>query len=125
MSLEISFKEQVRHFKKLSKKTHRKASAKHVHDLRVATRRLRADLWVIPKESRTKSAKKSLKFLKKLGKILGEQRKYDVALEDAQQFGTKTKKIKEKQKKGQKEVLKFLSQKRQKEIHKLLEETSL
>ncbi|MBI1860596.1 MAG: CHAD domain-containing protein [Deltaproteobacteria bacterium] len=70
-----------------ARKTRKSPSIKNVHELRVLIRRVRSQLWLIPKEQRTRAIKKARRDLKKIASLLGEQRKYDVAITDAQELG--------------------------------------
>jgi CHAD domain-containing protein len=82
-----------RRLKTLAKQTAHAPTADHVHDLRVVTRRLRADFWVIPPQRRSTAVRRARRDLERLGEILGEQRKYDVALADAHRFHAPTTRI--------------------------------
>lgn len=112
MNLESSLRDGVKKFNSLSKETHRRPKANNVHDLRVVTRKLRADLWLIPKAQRTDAIRKARRDLKQLGQVLGEQRQCDVALEDAIHYKRKTKHIKRQRDTARKKVLAVLRKKK-------------
>lgn len=108
MNIEASLKDGMKKFKSLSKAASKNPDQNHVHDLRVITRRLRADFWLIPRAKRTGTIRKARSDLRKLTSVLGVQRKYDVALEDARVFERKTKPIKRQLRSAKKDVLKAL-----------------
>lgn len=111
--MELFPAECAKEFDRLARKTALRPTEDHVHDLRVLTRRLRADLWLVPKSRRTRRMKKARRDLKQLASVLGEQRKYDVALEDATHYHRGTKKIKSCLKTARKNVKRaLLKQKR-------------
>jgi CHAD domain-containing protein len=83
----------AKRFKTLAKKTARHPTPDHVHDLRVVTRRLRAELWLTPPRYRTDAIRECRRDLRQMARVLGEQRKYDVALEDARRFDRRTRRI--------------------------------
>jgi CHAD domain-containing protein len=58
----------------------------HVHDMRVATRRLRAALEVFAPCFPAKRHRKALKWVKALADALGERRDRDVAIEFLERF---------------------------------------
>lgn len=86
-----------RKFKQLSRRTAHDTSVENVHDLRVTTRRLRANLWLVPKPRRTRAIRHARKKLSQLSDALGEQRRYDVALEDAARYHVKAPGLKARQ----------------------------
>ncbi len=114
MSLTKSLQKSSKHFGGMMKKTFRKPTAGHVHDLRVLTRRLRTDFWLVPKAERTKDIRKVRRELERLAKVLGEQRKYDVAQEDAAHYMVGTKEIKHRLHEARASVRKALIPKRRK-----------
>ena len=77
----------VRRFCQLVRQTAHHPTQDHVHDLRVLTRRLRADLWLVPTSARSRAIRRARHDLQRLGTVLGTQREGDVALEDAVGFG--------------------------------------
>jgi CHAD domain-containing protein len=93
MSLESSLTRELEKFEALSRKACRDPTPDRVHDLRVVTRKLRSDFSLVPKGDRTRAIRKSRDDLSLLAEVLGEQRKYDVALEDAARFKQGTRKI--------------------------------
>lgn len=114
MNIEPSLIEQARRFRRLSKQTFRNPNSEHVHDLRVVTRRLRTDFWLIPKADRTRCIRKSRDELRHLARVLGAQRKYDVALQDATHFLVNSEKIERRLKASRKGVLASLQPKKRK-----------
>jgi CHAD domain-containing protein len=95
-------------FRQTARLATRRPTADRVHDARVATRRLRADLWLIPKPRRTRVMRKARRDLEVLAAVLGEQRKYDVALEDAKRLDRPTRAIKEHRIVARRAVVKLL-----------------
>jgi CHAD domain-containing protein len=77
---------QAKVIEELGPKVHRKFNAKEVHELRVATRRARAALWLIRRSSASTRFGKLESLLKALGRNLGKVRELDVALRDADHF---------------------------------------
>jgi len=80
-------------FEKKAKEAYDDPSVSNVHALRVLIRRLRSHLWLIPKADRSLKVRKALRSLKILADVLGEQRKYDIALKDALEFSLPTEEI--------------------------------
>lgn len=72
---------------RLLKRVRRRPSVGDVHDLRVATRRARAALWVLRKSSPEPRVKSLNRRLRKMGKALGAVRELDVAIKDAKAYG--------------------------------------
>ena len=95
-------------FEPLARKSFRHPTADNIHDLRVLTRRIRTDLWLVPKSSRSKSIRRSRIELAHLADVLGKQRKYDVALVDAAQYHKDAKDLKSRLTKARREVRKSL-----------------
>jgi CHAD domain-containing protein len=77
----------VRRFCQLVRQTAHHPTTDHVHDLRVLTRKLRADLWLVPTSARSRAIRRARHDLQRLAAVLGRQRECDVALEDAVGFG--------------------------------------
>jgi CHAD domain-containing protein len=121
-----NFRDESKRFARLAKKTCKEAKPADVHHLRALTRRLRTHLWVIPKTEQCKPILKARRDLKCLAQVLGEQRTYDVALEDAPLYGRKTMALREKRKAARKSVRKALKKRKhyEKEIHKALKEAN-
>jgi len=91
-------------FASRAKDAHDDPSVSHVHALRVLTRRLRSHLWLIPKADRSLKVRKVLRSLKILADVLGEQRKYDIALKDAIEFSLPTEEIEARRSRSKRKV---------------------
>lgn len=111
-------------FKALARKVARHPSASRVHALRVLTRRLRADFWLAPKPQRTRRLRQTRKELGGLCDVLGEQRKYDVALEDARRFRRDTDDIKSRLRSARDEVRRSLRKRKRKAVSKHIEKAA-
>jgi CHAD domain-containing protein len=118
MALQEHLQRESRNFAELIQATAKDASRKNVHDLRVCCRRLQSDLWLIPKKNRTGSIRRAYRHLGNLVDTLGDQRRYDVAWQDAKAFGVQKKKIRERREKARDRVQKFLKGKKAKKYTK-------
>ena len=58
----------------------------YIHPVRVASRRLRATFWILSHNSKGDETKDLNKYLKKLGKLLGQVRDLDAAIIDAKNY---------------------------------------
>jgi CHAD domain-containing protein len=95
---------------KLMKKTgSKKTSAEHVHDIRVAVRRLRVALWLAKRESETPRFRSLSGALRDTGKVLGKLRQLDVAIGDAKSYLLPVSDLKVRQKKVRHEVARALT----------------
>lgn len=74
-------------FDRLARRVRQKLLDEPVHDLRVLTRRLRADLWIARHLSSTGPLDEVRRLLRRLGRRLGERRVLDVAMADAAAYG--------------------------------------
>lgn len=61
-----------------------------VHDLRVATRRLRASIFVLGRCTAIAQEKKIMRELRDLGRALGARRMWEIAIRDAESYGAET-----------------------------------
>ena len=104
MNIQRSLKHWLRKFKRLSKLASEKPGRDYVHGLRVIARRFRVDFWLIQPAKRTDNIRQAYGDLKEFTKVLGEQRKYEVAVEDARFFGIETKTMKKQLKSAKKIV---------------------
>lgn len=84
--VEAHFQQEVKRFRRLLGSQTRALSLRGVHDLRVSTRRLRAQMILIEKGSPYKLPARTENALKKLRRALGERRQWDVALKGAKKF---------------------------------------
>jgi CHAD domain-containing protein len=87
------FLERIERFRELSSDLARKLDSENVRRLRVLTRRLRAHLWLLRRVSPKVKVKSCRRHLKRLGRVLGKYRTYDVAAHDASEFGLFTQNI--------------------------------
>lgn len=79
----------VRRLRGLARETAKHRTVGNVHDLRVLSRRLRSELWLVPKKRRKDHFRKARRRLRHLGKVLGKERMYDVAIRDGERFRRK------------------------------------
>jgi len=98
-------------FRKLADETARDPTPDRVHDLRVVTRRIRADFWLVPRPHRSRAIRRARRDLEHLAAILGEQRKYDVAMGDAARYGSQTRRIEQRLQVAQRKVSRALGDK--------------
>jgi CHAD domain-containing protein len=103
-----------------------------LHDMRVATRRLRAALEVFAPAFPAKRHRKALKRVKKLADALGERRDRDVAIEFLSEFAgeapeadraateTLIERLREEQRQANEELAPFLEAKRLKKLRRRL-----
>lgn len=84
--VEAHFQQEIRKFRRLLRAQSQHLTVAGVHDLRVSTRRLRAQLRLIEKNSSHAIPIPLLKSLKKLTSALGERRQWDVTLKEAHKF---------------------------------------
>lgn len=84
--VEAHFQQEIKKFRRLLTSQTRSLSLQGVHDLRVSTRRLRAQVALIEKNSTYKLSARNENALKNLGRALGERRQWDVALKGARKF---------------------------------------
>jgi CHAD domain-containing protein len=96
--IEAHFKDEVRNFSRLLRAQAKSLTLEGVHDLRVCTRRLRAQIQLIEKSSTHHFLVKAEDTLKNLGHALGERRQWDVALEGAHKYHLKDGKLRADQK---------------------------
>ena len=85
-----------------------------VHQLRMATRRVRASLWVLRHCPDTFHGRFLDKKLKRLGRALGRVRELDVAILDAKRFYIDTQALKTRRTKAQENVRKLTNQRHRK-----------
>lgn len=97
----LKLESQRKAFEDLQTKVRKKATAGKVHKLRVLTRRLRAPLWLALQCHDTKAIHKAQRGLRKFGRALGELRKWDVAMEDAETYGEDTSEIESQRRKAE------------------------
>lgn len=116
--------ERIDRFEKLARKTRRKPSPDHVHDLRVLARKFRSDFGLIATPLCDEKLRRVRRNLRRLGRILGEQRKYDVAMEDAERFHKETKELSHARKKSRKQVQRLLTGRRRKAYVRLLKKAA-
>jgi CHAD domain-containing protein len=83
-------------------------SVEELHELRVATRRLRASIFVVSRCTAIAQAGKIKRELRALGRVLGERRMWDIAIHDAERYGAKTGAMKKKQAAAEKAVRRAL-----------------
>lgn len=93
--IEAYFKSEVETFSHLLRSQTKSLTAKGVHDLRVSTRRLRAQIAMIEKNTAHHLIANAENSLKKLGRALGERRQWDVALRGAHKYHLKDGKLRE------------------------------
>ena len=98
----------------LSPKVSKKPSGKAVHDLRVATRRVRAAFWCFRQSSEHLHFKKLNRHLRKLGKALGDVRELDVAIKDANYYEIDSSQLLAKRKVVQRKLRKRVNQNQRK-----------
>lgn len=84
--VEAHFQQEIKNFRRLLRAQSHHLTVAGVHDLRVCTRRLRAQLGLIEENSQHQVLARSGKALKKLGRALGERRQWDVTLKEAHKF---------------------------------------
>ncbi len=120
MAIVKSIQKRAEKFEGLAKATHRLPSVENVHDLRILTRKLRSDLWVVPKNKRTEAMRAARKELKALGDVLGNQRMYDVAIADAHRYHRKSARLYKALLPAQNKVRLFLEKKHRRRIVKTL-----
>lgn len=94
---------------RLAPQVNRRLSVKPVHHLRVAIRRARAALWVLRNSSNSVHFKKLNHDLRKLGKVLGEVRELDVAIQDANDYGIDSIKLTSRRKTKQTKLQKLIN----------------
>lgn len=121
MNLATSLKEGLVKFRSLAKLTHQNPSVENVHDLRVLVRRLRSHLWLIPKQKRRGVIGSAYSELKEKGRILGEQRMYDVALIDAKRYQLDREKLQKAQAQAQRRVIESFKPENLRELETALE----
>lgn len=92
---------QVKIFQRQALQAHREPTRKNVHQLRITVRRIRASLWLAEHGSPPVSCEKIKSQLCQLGHALGKLRELDVAIQDAEKFHLKTKRLKQKRKSAQ------------------------
>jgi len=107
-------------FEKRARKAAKQASVSRVHGLRVVSRRLRALFSLVPREDRKRALRKTIRDLKKLTRLLGEQRKFDIALKDAISFSRETEEIERGRQKARREVERALTGTRRRDYAKTL-----
>lgn len=73
-------------FERLAGKTRASMTVAQVHDLRVLTRRMRASVWIMMRMRERPVLRDLRRVLRRLGRVLGERRMFDVAREDAAAF---------------------------------------
>lgn len=78
--------EQKKLLRKLIKQTSSKPTAERVHDLRVTIRRLRVVVWLARLDKSMPRFRNLSGELRNLGKVLGNLRQLDVAIEDAKSY---------------------------------------
>jgi CHAD domain-containing protein len=83
-------------------------SVDELHELRVATRRLRASIFVVSRCTTMAQAGKIKWELRALGRVLGERRMWDIAIHDAARYGAKTDVLRKKQVAAEKAVRRSL-----------------
>lgn len=116
----LKLKSQQKAFEDLQSKVRKKPTAGKVHRLRVLTRRLRAPLWLALQCHDTKAIQKAQRGLRKLGRSLGELRKWDVAIEDAEAYAEDTAEIESQRRKAVNALQLELKPKRMKKLSKVL-----
>ncbi len=87
-----------------------KPKGSRVHALRVATRRLRASLWLLRHSEPQLKFSKFKKKLRSIGRIAGELRALDVAVGDAEKFEIKHSSLKKLRKKTRKKFIVVLKE---------------
>src|SRR5262245_53384217 len=92
-ALEQDWAKRLETFEELATKPADKLSKDDVHDLRVATRRLRASLWIIRHCMLSKDAERCHRELRSIGGALGERRMWDIARRDAEHYNADTSEI--------------------------------
>lgn len=110
----LSFEEQVEKFESLVRKVSKRQKAGTVHDLRVATRRLRAAFWLIRQGTQVKVPASTRLSFRRLGRSLGKLRQLDVAMRDAGHFNLSTDKLESLLRKSSRELSLFLTSRKQK-----------
>lgn len=96
--VEAHFKDEVETFSRLLRAQTKSLTAKGIHDLRVSTRRLRAQIVMIEKNTAHRLIVNAENSLKKLGRALGERRQWDVALTAAHKYHLKDGQLRDDQK---------------------------
>lgn len=91
-------------------------SGRSLHELRLATRRLRATLWVLRHSSAHFGIKRLNRSLKSLGNRLGKVRELDVAIKDAKKYRIDSSNLEVERNRAQKQLRKVLNQKNCKHI---------
>jgi CHAD domain-containing protein len=121
--------------KEVFKNSHRVldlAEVERVHDMRVATRRLRAALEIFEECFPRKRYRKALKRVKKLADALGERRDLDVEIEllqglsgeaaddDQEALATLIEELRSRQKQANEDLAPFVARKRLKKLRRRL-----
>lgn len=114
-------KEQTRLLKRLGSPAGAKPSRRSVHELRIATRRARAALWILERGSVRIRSKKLSRRLHALGRALGKVRELDVAVEDAKTYGLDPSGLKALRKTERRRLQKTLRQARFRRLSRELE----
>jgi CHAD domain-containing protein len=79
-------------------------STEEVHDLRVATRRLRASVFVLGRCTSIAQEKKIMRELRDLGRALGARRMWEIAIRDAGVYGAETPALEKRLSRAKKEL---------------------
>lgn len=111
IGLAPALRKSLTQFRRLTAQTARRPTPDRVHDLRVVTRRVRAILWLVPRSERSRGIRRARRDLQRLATILGEQRKYDVALEDAERYNRPTRAIERKLSAARRKVIRAVRHK--------------
>lgn len=119
--LASALRENLRRFRGLAQQTVRDPTPDRVHDLRVVTRRIRAGFWLIPTAHRTRAIRRSRRELQRLASTLGQQRKYDVALDDATRYRCPARAIAQRRHIARRRVVRALRDKDQRRYARHLE----
>ena len=104
----------------LAPKVFRRLTGRPVHQLRIATRRVRAALWVLSKSSDRLEFPHLNRDLQRVGKVLGRVRELDVAVSDATKYEISSSDLCERRKIAQKELRRVLSSRERKRLERRL-----
>lgn len=89
-----------------------------IHQVRVATRRMRAAFWILKRDPKIYVIKDLNRYLKKLGKLLGRIRDLDVAIVDAKIYKVDSEELKSSQQVLNKKIQKLTLKKPMKQVLK-------
>ncbi len=107
---------------RLEPKVSRSLGVEPIHQLRVATRRVRTIVWVLQLSTNLKHIKKFKHELQAVAKMLGHVRELDVAILDAKQYGINSSVLIKKRKTNAKKLQMHINRNHRKHLAKQLSE---